>query len=383
MRVLVIDVGGTYVKVAGSWDRVTHRIPSGPTMTASDMARGVLELTKTWEFEAVSLGYPGPVKDNRPFREPVNIGGGWTTFDFQKAFGKPVRVINDAAMQALGSYAGGRMLFLGLGTGLGTSIVENWRVEPLEIAHLPYRKGKSYEEYLGDAGLAELGDERWERHVHTVCDLFRAALLCDGIVLGGGNARKLVTMPDATTRGSNENAIHGGVRLWERVAESTSPEFLDAHTAASAAVEPESPQLGVTAEVRIPASARQKASVTRRTRSTGKGASKRTIKNRKASSTTGRVETTPATKPTPKTAKKKRAKTARKKTPKTAKKKTPKTAAKKTVKAATKKTVKTATKKRAVKHASARTSPKTKTPASKRRAPSTPAKKAAATKRRA
>ncbi len=231
MRVLVIDVGGTHIKVAGSWDRVTQRIPSGPTMTAADMVRAVLELTATWEYEAISLGYPGPVKDGRPFREPINIAGGWTTFDFQKAFGKPVQCINDAAMQALGSYAGGRMLFLGLGTGLGTAIVDHWRVEPLEIAHLPYRKGKSYEDYLGDAGLSKLGDERWERHVHIVCDLFRAALLCDGIVLGGGNARKLTNLPDAATRGSNENAIQGGVRLWERVAESTAPEFIDAKTA--------------------------------------------------------------------------------------------------------------------------------------------------------
>ena len=159
MRVLVIDVGGTHLKIAGSWDRLTHRIPSGPTMTAADMARAVIELTKTWDFEAISLGYPGPVKDNRPFREPINIGGGWTTFDFQKAFGKPVRCINDAAMQALGSYAGGRMLFLGLGTGLGTSIVDDWRVEPLEIAHLPYRKGRSYEEAL--THLLKLMREGW------------------------------------------------------------------------------------------------------------------------------------------------------------------------------------------------------------------------------
>ena len=205
-------------------------------MTAADMTRAVLELTKSWDYEAISLGYPGPVKDNRPFREPINIAGGWTTFDFQKAFGKPVKIINDAAMQALGSYAGGRMLFLGLGTGLGTSIVDHWRVEPLEVAHLPYRKGKSYEEYLGEAGLEKLGDERWERHVHKVCDLLRAALLCDGIVLGGGNARKLVNLPDAATRGSNENAIQGGVRLWERVAESTPPEFVGAKTAAETIV---------------------------------------------------------------------------------------------------------------------------------------------------
>lgn len=236
MRILVVDVGGTHIKVAGSWDRVTQKIPSGPTMTAASMVRDVLALTKDWDFEAISLGYPGPVKDNRPMREPINIGGGWTTFDFQKAFGKPVRIINDAAMQALGSYAGGRMLFLGLGTGLGTSIVDEWRVEPLEIAHLPYRKGKSYEDYLGDAGMHLLGEERWQKHVHKVCDLFRAALLCDGIVLGGGNARRLTDLPDAATRGSNENAIHGGIRLWERVAESTAPEFVDAQTAAAAGV---------------------------------------------------------------------------------------------------------------------------------------------------
>ena len=236
VRVLVIDVGGTHIKVAGSWDRETQRLPSGPTMTAADMVRAVLTLTKSWDYEAISIGYPGPVKDNRPFREPINIAGGWTTFDFQKAFAKPVKVINDAAMQALGSYAGGRMLFLGLGTGLGTAIIDDWRVEPLEIAHLPYRKGKSYEEYLGDAALARMGDERWERHVHKVCDLFRAALLCDGIVLGGGNARRLQRLPDAATRGANENAIQGGVRLWERMAESTPPEFVDARTAAETIV---------------------------------------------------------------------------------------------------------------------------------------------------
>ena len=235
MRILVIDVGGTHIKVAGSWDRITHRIPSGPAMTAADAVQAVLALTKDWDYEAVSLGYPGPVKDNRPFREPINIAGGWITFDFQKAFAKPVKVINDAAMQALGSYAGGRMLFLGLGTGLGNAIVEDWHVEPLELAHLPYKKGLSYEEYIGDAGLARLGDERWEKHVHKICDLFRAALLCDGIVLGGGNARKLVHLPDAATRGSNENAIQGGVRLWERQAESTPLEFSDAKAAADAA----------------------------------------------------------------------------------------------------------------------------------------------------
>jgi polyphosphate glucokinase len=215
VRILVIDVGGTHIKVAGSWDRETHRIPSGPTMTPAEMVAGVLTLTRTWDFEAISLGYPGPVKDNRPTVEPVNIGKGWTTFDFQKAFGKPVKVMNDAAMQALGSYAGGRMLFLGLGTGLGNAIVDHWRVEPLELAHLPYAKGETYEDFVGERGLKALGEKKWEKHVHIICDLFRKALLCDAIVLGGGNARRLKKLPEATTRGANENAITGGIRLWE------------------------------------------------------------------------------------------------------------------------------------------------------------------------
>jgi polyphosphate glucokinase len=225
VKILVIDVGGTHVKVAGSWDRVTHRIPSGPTMTAADMVAGVLQLTKGWEYEAVSLGYPGPVKDNRPTVEPVNIASGWTTFDFQKAFKKPVKVINDAAMQALGSYAGGRMLFLGLGTGLGNAIIDNWHVEPLELAHLPYAKGKSYEDFVGERGLQALGEKKWEKHVHVICDLFRKALLCDAIVLGGGNARRLKELPETATRGANENAITGGIRLWERPADGATHGF--------------------------------------------------------------------------------------------------------------------------------------------------------------
>jgi len=295
VRVLVIDVGGTHIKVAGSWDRVTHRIPSGPTMSAADMVRGVLELTHGWDFEAISLGYPGPVKDNRPFREPINIAGGWTTFDFQKAFAKPVRVINDAAMQALGSYAGGRMLFLGLGTGLGTAIIDDWRVEPLEIAHLPYRKGRSYEDYLGDAGLARLGDERWERHVHKVCDLLRAALLCDGIVLGGGNARKLVNMPDAATRGANENAIHGGVRLWERVAESTAPEFVGSRTSAQVIVAEAEPSAGTLRAADV-----APVVATPRTRATAvKGPTKSTVKSPVTSATKALTTKRSSTRRTP------------------------------------------------------------------------------------
>ena len=261
-------------------------------MTAATMVRDVMALTHDWDFEAISLGYPGPVKDNRPMREPINIGGGWTSFDFQKAFAKPVRIINDAAMQALGSYAGGRMLFLGLGTGLGTSIVDDWHVEPLEIAHLPYRKGKSYEDYLGEAGLQLLGEARWEKHVHRVCDLFRAALLCDGIVLGGGNARRLVDLPDAATRGSNENAIHGGIRLWERVAESTPNEFVDPKSAQGTVVVIAG--AGALPEVEHSAS-RAKTSARKSAKKSAKKASKKAPKKAaKTSATTKKAPTTSA-----------------------------------------------------------------------------------------
>jgi polyphosphate glucokinase len=183
-------------------------------MSATAMVEGVLALTRDWQFDVVSIGYPGVVKEGRPQVEPRNLGDGWTTIDFEAAFGKPVKVLNDAAMQALGSYAGGRMLFLGLGTGLGTAIVSDGRVEPLEIAHLPYRKQKSYEEYLGEAGFKRLGKSRWAKHVAIVCDLMRHALLCDYVILGGGNVRRLDELPPHTRRGSNEHAVDGGVRLW-------------------------------------------------------------------------------------------------------------------------------------------------------------------------
>lgn len=214
MRILVIDIGGTNVKVAGSWDRELLKVASGPTMTAGQMAERVLAATKDWEYDVVSIGYPGPVKANQPVKEPRNIGGGWKAFDFEAAFGKPVRVVNDAALQALGSYAGGRMLFMGLGTGLGTAIVSDGRLEPLEIAHLPYKKEQTFEEYLGEAGLERLGKERWIRNVGMVAEMLRNALLCDYVMLGGGNVRKIDTLPPHTRRGGNEYAIDGGIRLW-------------------------------------------------------------------------------------------------------------------------------------------------------------------------
>ncbi len=178
------------------------------------MIKGVLALTAGWKYDVVTIGYPGPVRAGRPLADPVNLGGGWRRLDYEKAFGKPVRVVNDAAMQALGSYEGGRMLYLGLGTGLGSAIVDEGRLQPLELAHLPYRKDESYEDCLGAAGLKQQGKKRWAEHVAVVCDLLRRALLCDYIVLGGGNVAKLSKLPPHTRRGSNELAVEGGVRLW-------------------------------------------------------------------------------------------------------------------------------------------------------------------------
>ncbi|MBK6454743.1 MAG: ROK family protein [Gemmatimonadetes bacterium] len=214
MRILVIDVGGTNIKVAGSWALAPVKIPSGPTLTASRMVKAVQSLTTDWKFDVISIGLPGPVRDGRSLKEPHNLGGGWRRMDFGRAFGKPVRIANDAAMQALGSYEGGRMLFLGLGTGLGSAIVDEGRLEPLELAHLPYRRGKSYEDYLGTRGLKAFGRKRWSRHVSVVTALLREALLCDYIVLGGGNVNKLRQLPPHTRRGGNTRAVEGGLRLW-------------------------------------------------------------------------------------------------------------------------------------------------------------------------
>ncbi len=215
MRILIVDVGGTHVKVAGSWNRVPEELDSGPTMTAVQMVQQVKALAHDWNYDVVSIGYPGPVRNGKPAKEPHNLGGGWKGMDFEQAFGKPVRLVNDAAMQALGSYEHGRMLFLGLGTGLGTAIVSQGQLEPLELAHLPYRKDRSYEEYVGDAGRKRLGRKRWEHHVATVSALLQEALLCDYVVLGGGNVTKIATLPAHCRRGSNEHAIDGGVRLWD------------------------------------------------------------------------------------------------------------------------------------------------------------------------
>lgn len=218
MKILVIDVGGTNVKLLASGQRTPIKVPSGPRLTPREMVDEVLEATDGWEYDAVSIGYPGPVSRNRPKHEPVNLGRGWTRFDFQRAFGCPVRMINDAAMQALGSYAGRTMLFLGLGTGLGNTLVVDGVVVPLELAHLPYENGKSYEEMIGEAGLKRLGKRKWRRHVNRIVGLLAAATNADYTVIGGGNVRVLTELPPNTRRGSNANAFRGGFRLWEEAA---------------------------------------------------------------------------------------------------------------------------------------------------------------------
>jgi polyphosphate glucokinase len=215
-KILVIDVGGTHVKIHAIGTGKVVKIISGQAMTAASMVKAVQQAAAGWKFDAVSIGYPGPVRDNQPVLEPHNLGGGWVHFNFEKAFGRPVKIINDAAMQALGGHVGGHMLFLGLGTGLGSALVIDRTVLPLELAHLPYKKNRSYEEYLGTAGLKRLGQKKWQRHVFEVADLLKKALLVDYVVLGGGNARLIEKFPPNMMPGKNSNAIKGGQRLWDR-----------------------------------------------------------------------------------------------------------------------------------------------------------------------
>jgi len=214
-NVLVIDVGGTHVKVRLSGQREERRIVSGPTMTAARMAREVTRLVKDWKYDVVSIGYPGIVIHGRPVHEPHNLGGGWVRFNFAKAFGHPVKMINDAAMQALGSYKKGRMLFLGFGAGLGSAMIVDGILEPMELAHLPYKKGKTYEDYVGDRALKRLGKKKWRRYVADVVMRLKEALEVDYVVLGGGNSKNLKTLPPGAQLGDNQNAFIGGMRLWK------------------------------------------------------------------------------------------------------------------------------------------------------------------------
>ena len=214
MKILVIDVGGTHVKVHCSGQKGFIKIPSGTAMTAKRMVTEVKKVAAGWKYSAISIGYPGSVVHGRPFSEPFHLGGGWVGFDFHRAFGHPVKVMNDAAMQALGSYHRGRMLFLGLGTGLGAALVVDGVVEPMELAHLPYRK-KTFEDYVGAKGLRRVGKKKWRHYVKDVVNRLKVALQADYVVLGGGNARLLKTIPANVRLGSNSNAFIGGARLWK------------------------------------------------------------------------------------------------------------------------------------------------------------------------
>ncbi len=214
-RILVVDVGGTHVKLLATGMKDPIEIVSGPTLTPRVMIRKIKAALKNQSYDVVSMGYPGPVVHGQPLREPHNLGKGWVGFDFRKAFGKPVRIINDAAMQALGGYSGGRVLFLGLGTGLGSAMIVDGIVQPMELAHLPYNGGKTYEDYLGLRGLERLGRKKWERKVTKIVAELREALEPDTIVLGGGNAKKLRKLPPNTLLGDNRNAFRGGFRMWK------------------------------------------------------------------------------------------------------------------------------------------------------------------------
>jgi predicted NBD/HSP70 family sugar kinase len=212
-RVLVVDVGGSHVKLLVTGADKRRKFSSGPDLDPERMVRETRSLTVDWRYDAVSIGYPGPVLHGSILAEPRNLGCGWIGFDFESAFGCSVRIVNDAAMQALGGYRGGRMLFLGFGTGLGTAMIVNGLVEPMEIGHLPYRK-RTYEDYVGKRGLERLGKKKWLNHVHKVIELLRAALQPDDVLLGGGNAELVHDLPENCRRGGNEDAFQGGFRLW-------------------------------------------------------------------------------------------------------------------------------------------------------------------------
>ncbi len=214
MKVLVVDVGGTHVKILATGQDTPREFASGPKLTARAMVARVKRLAGRWKYDAVSIGYPGPVLRNRPVAEPRNLGRGWVGFDFEAAFKRRVKVVNDAAMQALGSYKRGKTLFLGLGTGLGSTLIANGVVEPMELGHLPYRKA-TYEDYVGERGLERHGKKKWRRYVADVVARLGSALEPDEVVLGGGNAKHLKKLPPGCSLGDNANAFVGGFRMWQ------------------------------------------------------------------------------------------------------------------------------------------------------------------------
>lgn len=213
-NVLAIDIGGTHVKILATGQKERRAFESGPSLTPQRMVAGVKELTRDWKYDVVSIGYPGPVNKNRPTAEPHNLAKGWIEFDFEAAFKRPVKLINDAAMQALGSYKKGTMLFVGFGTGLGTAMVVDGVVVPMELGSLSYRKG-TFEDYLGLSGLERLGKKKWRKHVDNVLGHLVTVLQLDDVVLGGGNVKKLTILPPGCRAGDNANAFIGGFRMWE------------------------------------------------------------------------------------------------------------------------------------------------------------------------
>lgn len=214
-NLLVIDVGGTNVKFLATGQKTVVKIPSGIKMTPAVMVEELRKIIGEFKYTGVSIGYPGPVVNGKPASEPHNLGRGWVAFDYEQAFGCPVKVINDAAMQALGSYEGGRMLFLGLGTGLGSALIVDGALAPMELAHLPYRHGQTFEDYVGLRGLERLGKKKWRIHVADVIDRLKAALVADYVVLGGGNAKHLKETAHGVRLGENSHAFRGGQRLWD------------------------------------------------------------------------------------------------------------------------------------------------------------------------
>jgi polyphosphate glucokinase len=215
VKILVVDVGGNNIKLLATGHHVPRKVPSGPDLTPARMMAGIRKTIPDWKWDVVTVGYPGAVKNGRPALEPKNLAEGWMRYNFRRAFGKPVRIINDAAMQALGSYEGGRMLFLGLGTGLGAALVLEGLVQPLEIAHLSYRSGFTYEDFLGKRGQDRMGKKRWRKMVDEIVADLQAAFQVDDVVIGGGNAKQLKELPPGARLGSNSNAFAGGFRLWK------------------------------------------------------------------------------------------------------------------------------------------------------------------------
>lgn len=217
MNVLVIDVGGTHVKILATGQKVERRLDSSPQLTAEQMVTGVRALAQGWKYDAVAIGYPGPVVRNKPVKEPYNLGKGWVDLDYAAAFGCPVQIINDAAMQALGGYKGGKMLFLGLGTGLGSTLIVDGVIVPMELAHLPYKRA-TFEDYVGNRALDRDGKKKWRKCVADVIERLVAALEPEDVVLGGGNSANLEDLPPRCRLGNNADAFAGGFRLWERTA---------------------------------------------------------------------------------------------------------------------------------------------------------------------